>query len=180
MNQSDWNRINTMLVECAQALMSAFGTTVVPSPGRESFPSLQDGILAIIGFGGDQIRGSLLLSASRGILSTSCPIENTAGPAADETLQDWGGELANQLLGRLKSRLLAHQVTILLGTPTTVSGIDLRVRSLPGELQSTPVWLYSGSDWLVVRIGAVATSEVTLSSVPDPGSAAKEGDILLF
>jgi len=40
MNQSDWNRINVMLVECATALMSAFGTTVVQDTGRESFPSL--------------------------------------------------------------------------------------------------------------------------------------------
>jgi CheY-specific phosphatase CheX len=180
MNQSDWNKINTMLVECATALMGAFGTTVVHNPGRETFPSLQDGILAIIGFGGDQIRGSLVLSASRGILTSSCPVENTEGVAASDILQDWGGELANQLLGRLKSRLLAHNVTILLGTPTTVSGLDLRVRTLPGEVQFTPLWLYAGNDWLVVRLNAVATGEVGLSDSPDAGTTAKEGDILLF
>jgi len=105
-------------------------------------------------------------------------VEN--GPQASEILQDWGGELANQLLGRLKSRLLAHGVTILLGTPTTVSGLDLRVRSLPGELHFAPSWLRAGADWLVVRLDAVATGEVTLSNSPEPAAAAKEGDILLF
>src|SRR3954463_12113629 len=98
MNHVDWNRVNSILVECATALMGAFGMAVVHDPAEQPFEALQDGILAVIGFGGDQVRGSLLISASRGLLSSSCPVSRSPEHIELEILQDWGGELANQLL----------------------------------------------------------------------------------
>jgi CheY-specific phosphatase CheX len=181
MNQSDWNRINGMLVESAISLLHAFGTSVRYDPaGEESHPP-ENGMLAIIGFGGDQLRGSLVLSANHGLLETSCPARTVGRSDAThaEILQDWVGELANQLLGRLKSQLLAHGIAIQLGTPTTVSGLELRVRSC-GDRPTTPLWLHAGSDWLVARLDAIAAPETKLSASPDPSSAAAEGEILLF
>jgi CheY-specific phosphatase CheX len=178
MNQSDWNRINGMLVECATSLLHAFGTAARYDPAGEAKHPPEDGMLAIIGFGGDQLRGSLVLSANRGLLERSCPARSPATPS--ETLQDWVGELANQLLGRLKSRLLAHGIAIQLGTPTTVSGLELRVRSCSGEPPATPLWLHAGGDWLVARLDAIAAPDAKLSASPDPSSAAAEGELLLF
>jgi CheY-specific phosphatase CheX len=143
-------------------------------------------MLAIIGFGGAEdapsLRGSLILSANHGLLERSCPAPRVAGQVgcSAETLQDWIGELANQLLGRLKSRLLAHGVTIQLGTPTTVSGLELRVRSCAADRQATPLWFVAGDDWLVVRLDALASPNAKLESSPDPSSSAAEGDVLLF
>jgi CheY-specific phosphatase CheX len=181
MNQSEWNRIDAMLADCAIALMNAFGTSVVHDPSGEAFHSLQDGVLAIIGFGGEQMRGSLVLSASRGLLAASRPV-HAAGPATMLALQDWGGELANQLLGRLKLRLLAHHITIVLSTPTTVSGLELKVRNLAGELQSTALWFYAGTEWLVVRLDAMAAAHVVLTHAPESETDAPTtvGDMLLF
>lgn len=183
MNESDWYRVRAMLVECATCLMGAFGTTVVHDAREEPPRPPQDGILAIIGFGGADMRGSLVLSANCGMLRSSFPVKQRVdadpGPCP-EHLQDWAGELANQLLGRFKSRLLAHGITLQLGTPTTVSGLELRVRSCGGELQSKPLFLYSGDDWLVVRLDALASADVTLSESPEAGLAAAEGDVLLF
>jgi CheY-specific phosphatase CheX len=163
--------------------MSAFGTTVVHDAREEPVRPPQDGILAIIGFGGAQMRGSLVLSANCGMLRTSFPVKQAPGAGegpCPEHLQDWAGELANQLLGRFKYRLLGHGITLQLGTPTTVSGLELRVRSCGGQPQSKPLWLYSGDDWLVVRLDAIVAPEVTLSESPDSGSAAAEGEVLLF
>jgi hypothetical protein len=203
-----------MLVECATSLLEAFGTTVRYDPAGESRHPPEDGLLAIIGFacgegpaggegsagdegpGGTQrgLRGSLVLSANRGLLERSRPVPpgalpgkgpekanaTSATPSGIDALQDWIGELANQLLGRLKSRLLAHGIAIQLGTPTTVSGLELRVRTCTANRQATPLWLLSGDDWLVVRLDAIASPDVQLSSIPDPSSSATEGEVLLF
>jgi CheY-specific phosphatase CheX len=196
MNQSDWNRVSAMLIDCATALLEAFGTSVRYDPAGEARHPPEDGLLAIIGFAGGHMRGSLVLSANRGLLERSRPVAaarvtpSGPGPAAEpaappppspvDALQDWIGELANQLLGRLKSRLLAHGVAIQLGTPTTVSGLELRVRSGTGGRQATPLWLLSGDDWLVVRLDAIASPDAQLSTSPDPSSSAAEGEVLLF
>jgi CheY-specific phosphatase CheX len=182
MNQSDWNRINGMLVESAISLLRAFGTSARYEPAGEQQHPAEDGMLAIIGFAGEQLRGSLVLSANPGLLEGSCPARTVGRADAThlEILQDWVGELANQLLGRLKSRLLAHGVAIELGTPTTVSGLELRVRSCGGAHPATPLWLHSGDDWLVVRLDAIAAPDTHLSASPDPSTAAAEGEILLF
>lgn len=179
MNESDWHRIQGILVECATSLMGAFGLSVARDAQEES-RAPKDGVLAIIGFGGGQMRGSLVVSANPGLLAASFPVHNPrAKPRADH-LQDWAGELANQLLGRLKSRLLGHGITILLGTPTTVSGLELRVRSCGGDRPSTPVWLHAGEDWLVVRLDAIAADGVKLDESPIPGTSASEGEVFLF
>jgi CheY-specific phosphatase CheX len=178
MNQSDCHQINGMLVECATALLEAFGTTSRYDPTGESKHPAQEGMLAIIGFGGtgEALRGSLVVGANRGLLRRSCPV---ADEGSDDRLQDWLGELANQLLGRLKSRLLAHGIVIQLGTPTTVSGLELRVRC-SGDRQATPLWLLAGNDWFVMRLDAIAAPGVELCVSPDPSSAATEGEVLLF
>ncbi len=116
------------------------------------------------------------MSANRGLLERSCPVPSAGN---EEQLQDWLGEIANQLLGRLKVSLLAHAIVIELGTPTTVAGLELRVRPR-NECPTPPLWLISGSDWLVVRLDATAAPNVLLCLSPDPSNSATEGEVLLF
>ncbi|HMJ15925.1 MAG TPA: chemotaxis protein CheX [Polyangiaceae bacterium] len=68
----------------------------------------------VMGFVGKNARGMCLLGASRE------PIERTAPVAGD--LRDWLGELTNQLVGRLKGKLLARGVEIALTTPLVLKG----------------------------------------------------------
>jgi CheY-specific phosphatase CheX len=176
MNQSDWHRVSWMLVDGATALMRAFGTQVRYDPAGEAAHPPADGVLAVIGFGGRSFRGSLIVSANRGLLERSCPVPCAGN---DEQLQDWLGEIANQLLGRLKAQLLAHGIVIELGTPATVAGLELRVRPR-NECLTPPLWLVAGSDWLVARLDATAEPNVLLCLSPDPSNSATEGEVLLF
>src|SRR5688572_21257649 len=57
-------------------------------------------VCAVIGFTGRGVRGTLLLATTDEPLGRSSPL----GPAVKPG--DWMGELSNQLLGRLKSKLL--------------------------------------------------------------------------
>jgi CheY-specific phosphatase CheX len=176
MNQSDWHRVSVMLVDGATALMRAFGTQVRYDPAGEAAHPPANGMLAVIGFGGRSFRGSLIVSANPGLLERSCPV---ACAGNEPQLEDWLGEIANQLLGRLKAQLLAHGIVIELCTPTTVAGLELRVRPR-GDHHTPPLWLVSGSDWLVVRLDAIAAPEVLLCLSPDPSHSATEGEVLLF
>jgi hypothetical protein len=72
----------------------------------------------VVGFSGDQMRGTLLLATSRE------PLGRTS-PTSDASLREWIAELSNQLLGRIKNKLISHGVTLHLSTPIVLRGQHL-------------------------------------------------------
>jgi hypothetical protein len=96
---------------------------------------------SVIGLVGDKLRATCLLAATEGPLRASCP--------AGEQLRDWTGELANQLVGRIKMQLFARSVNVALSTPLTLTSVRLvpLPRSNVGPIQFTletepvTVWL---------------------------------------
>ena len=54
----------------------------------------------VMGFVGDSVRGTCLLAAPQGTVQAAAP--------KDAGARDWVGELANQLVGRLKAKLMAR------------------------------------------------------------------------
>lgn len=72
----------------------------------------------VLGFSGDLIRGTLMLATSEK------PLGRTH-PSGAESLRSWIAELSNQLLGRIKSRLLRHGVTLHLALPVVIRGKHL-------------------------------------------------------
>jgi hypothetical protein len=67
-----------------------------------------------MGFVGAKLRGSVLLAASKAAVESSCPPSGV--------IRDWTGELTNQLVGRIKTRLLARGVETMLATPIVLQG----------------------------------------------------------
>ena len=88
-------------------------------------PSLE--IIAVVGFTSHQIRGALGLATT---LATLQGIAEQPDPT-DSELDDWLGELSNQLLGRLKNRLVSYQIDLHMATPMTLRGVDLRLHPTP-------------------------------------------------
>jgi len=89
---------------------------------------------------------------------------------------DWVGELANQLLGRVKNKLVPLGVDICLGTPAVVEGRELRLRT-SGKSMIEQYVSCAGSVvciWLDVAVAddfvISQTDDVTLD----------EGSVLLF
>jgi hypothetical protein len=72
----------------------------------------------VVGYSGDQMRGTLLLATSRE------PLGRTS-PTTDASLREWIAELTNQLLGRIKNKLLPRGVTLHLSTPIVLRGQHL-------------------------------------------------------
>jgi hypothetical protein len=71
----------------------------------------------VMGFVGDSVRGTCLLAAPEGTIRAAAPHAAAA--------RDWIGELANQLVGRLKAKLMARGGTIALSTPVVLRGVKL-------------------------------------------------------
>src|SRR3569832_1090150 len=84
-------------------------------------------VVAVIGFSGNGFGGALGFGAERSIIKA-------AYGESDTVLSDsWLGEVANQLLGRLKNALLLYGVEVRLAITLVLHGLDLKMRA--GESQ---------------------------------------------
>jgi CheY-specific phosphatase CheX len=59
---------------------------------------------AIVGFGGEAIHGTCILAATESPIAESKQV--------DVPLRDWVAELGNQMVGRIRNRLLSHGVEV--------------------------------------------------------------------
>ena len=129
-------------------------------------------LCGVIGFTGDQLRGTLMLATTAEPLGDSSPV----GPSQ---LRAWIAELANQLLGRIKNRLSAHGASIYLSTPVVLQGQHLapmpRTNLLPLAFAGSSgghvcVWVETEHEDGFVLAPAAAH---------DPGAIA-EGELMMF
>ena len=105
--------VDSIVVGCTEELFAAYGVRLArrqaPSPGEEVI------FVGVVGFTSEVMRGALLLAPTRTPLARSYK----GGPCE---LRDWAGELANQLLGRIKNRLFTYGVEISVSTPVVIKG----------------------------------------------------------
>jgi hypothetical protein len=112
------------------------------------------------------MRGGLLLT------STRSPID-----APDHSIRDWLAELTNQLLGRIKNKLIALGTIIHCSTPTVLRGYSIAPLST-GEVQP---YLFAGAGGYVsVWFDAEIRPEFELVPTSTSPSTVQEGETLLF
>src|SRR4030095_1236237 len=99
--------IDDLVYNCSCELFAAYQLHVEPRPLADFPPPEELALCGVMGFGGKQMRGALVLATTRE------PLERT-NPGGLTSQRDWICELANQLMGRVKNRLLAVGVEILL------------------------------------------------------------------
>jgi hypothetical protein len=131
-------------------------------------------LISTIGFSSPTLSGSLLLAVPNSVLQQTLP-------APDANLADWSGELANQLLGRLKNQLLNYQVAITLALPVVVSGGEF---SLPAKTRRMTRHCSFVSEWgrLFIRTEVEISPSVELVRQTSVGQTASmdEGELLFF
>ena len=159
-----------MAFEAGMSLFSAYDVSLEPSD-LDTFRRNSDvNLLSVIGFAGKEISGTLVLGATREPLARSKP-----NRASD---RDWIAELANQLLGRIKNKILRRGIVFYAMPPAVVSGEHL-----------APV--VSGADFrpcVFTTPGGIVCLWIELHLAgdlqPDPSVAEDgipdEGDLLLF
>lgn len=164
--------IDDLISDCCQELFAAYELHLEPVDSA-AFPP-QDSLLycSVMGFGGRQVRGALVL------VSTIEPLERTHS-GDDESHQDWIRELSNQLMGRVKNRLLSLGADVLLATPAAISGKNL---DLTSGTPTAPQVFRAGSGVVCVWIECEYLDGFELPTTPSGNleAALPEGEALLF
>jgi len=165
-------RIQQLSIEACVRLFEDYGLDmrhVAPA-----LPSAWDMVYCgIVGFSGQNIRGGLVLAGSREALGASNPVQSAG-------IRDWVAELANQLAGRVKSRLLAHDVELHIATPVVLRGEHL---ALEARGPVTPQWFHSSrsSERVCLWMDVDLAPEFSMSATPDSSKAGlDEGTSLMF
>lgn len=117
------SRVNDVLAAICEEMFPRMASQIGVDVPRE-VPAAA--VLATIGLGADDLRGVLTIMAGPGFFRATYPMATSPAPAEPEIL-DWAGELANQTLGRLNSRLAALGCLFSLGIPAVVTGEGLRI-----------------------------------------------------
>jgi len=131
-------------------------------------------ITAVLGIAGSGVAGSATLGTS-----TSC-LATLAARANSDLPEDWLGELTNQLVGRFKRRIVPHGVEFSLGTPTLISGEQLRVLASFAHKPPLTVHLQSEIGRLEIWLEFELRDGYELSAEPQDDGSLIEGQALLF
>jgi CheY-specific phosphatase CheX len=142
---------------------------------------------ALIGFDGPQIRGSLMLICTFQAAARSRPAriggaaQLSSGVSRDWIIvRDWTGELANQLVGRVKNRLLVFGISFRIATPVALSGRGLAL-AVRKPINARTLAFGRGEECIRIVIDLAAEPPLT-STMPNAGveEAAREGDVIEF
>lgn len=115
--------LDRVAIDCCSALVPPAAATPVPVDADQ--PTIE--LVAVIGFSGDQVRGAIGLCGSLEALRRTHPSTVAGETTSLSDLQDWIGESANQLLGRLKVQLQRYGVSMWMGTPLVLRGVSVTV-----------------------------------------------------
>jgi hypothetical protein len=151
---------------CAD-LFQAYGVDLInapPDPSQDERITLA----SIIGFSGPGLRASCILASTAGPIRESAPKGGTQ--------RDWIAELSNQLVGRIKNKLVGFGAEVYLTTPVVIRGEH--VAPIENHESSAHVFAAKGGRvflWVDTEIDA----ELKLyARVPDASMG--EGEALLF
>ena len=167
---------------CCVALFEGCGTPV-STVGEEHDVETHlhhAGFAGLIGFGGTEVRGSLVMYFDETLVVATRP--QTLGRVDDQdaALRDWTGEMANQLLGRVKNNLLKYNVKVAMGVPTAISGQGYTLTSV-GDM--SPVRLRFTSEFGNLSLLLNMRFRPGLRLDPpneEEEDTAAEGDLMLF
>jgi hypothetical protein len=165
--------VDTIVQSATVELFHHYGVAVAPLPrGQPPRPAAPEGFCGTIAFNGRGFTGNLKLFVPSPILSLT-----KAGSLRPMQGRDWIRELTNQLMGRIKTRLLHLQVTLQTGLPSVV---DRRiVDQHRGPSGSLLVYEFRTirSEVTVTLEGTFDESSLKYSGNANPGS---EGDVIIF
>jgi hypothetical protein len=164
--------LDELVFDCCRELFAAYQLDVSPRD-RSDFPATEQlAVCGVMGFGGKSMRGALVLATTRE------PLEQT-NPNGFGSQRDWVCELANQLMGRVKNRLVARGVEIHLATPAGLSGENLSPS--PDKLRAPQVFA-AANGFVCVWIDCEFMDgfELPASPLPQIEPAVLEGEAVVF
>lgn len=148
-------------------LLSAYGISA--TVGRPHSPHAHQ-IIGVVGFTSPDFRGNLALVLSSQLAEAT--LEGT-------DVIDWVGELANQMLGRVKNKLVPYAIELDIATPVVVAGLSIRVQEAP-DTETRRVDCSTTSGSVHALINARLREGFELGPPSGELSAVSEGEVLMF
>jgi hypothetical protein len=113
--------LDTIIQSSTVELMRSHNVSIAPRPRAEVVGHVPDSEVAgVIGFEGPNIRGNLMLAVPAAVYELM-----TRDRPQRTTHAEWTYELTNQVMGRIKNRLIQFQVRLRTHLPVVLSGIAL-------------------------------------------------------
>jgi hypothetical protein len=164
-----WRTLDAILQTSTIELFRSYDVPIAPVGTFIDLDKLEpDSLGGGISFSGSGKSGELVLAVPGAIL--------TAMGHGEFRAQDWVRELANQLLGRVKNRLMRYDVRLSAGVPFALELMPVRTR-LGGD--AARVYMFRsmrGIIFLALR-GTMVPGDLRFKgSAPGP----EEGDLLVF
>ena len=169
--------VKALTAEACAEMFALLGTPVDLLENAHAPPSAHS-MTGFIGFSGP-IRGSLTISSTADLFLASYPSKTDAGPDLADLL-DWAGEIANQLLGRIKRRFCERGVDFEASTPAAIRGRDIGGRS-PVREGVCDLTFRVGADLVGVSFEVTPTADGKIfTDAAEPIGCSREGDLVLF
>lgn len=172
-------KVRVVVTEACVEMFTSCGFAVRLMDVVQPVPTRAHGIAGFIGFGGE-VRGSLMLAGARQFFDSTSPVPGEGGRLTEAALYDWTGEMANQLLGRIKRRFCTLGRDFHASTPTAMGGRELG-RRFPLRAGVIDLVFGVGGDVLSVCFEITPPpSGKIFSDDADPLEVSNEGDLVLF
>jgi hypothetical protein len=136
--------------------------------------------VSILGATGDGIRLSSTLKIDRDLVISIRPLDS--GDISQDELEDWCRELNNQLVGRLKNKLLGYGHVAMAGLPVLIAGTDVRPVPAPNS-EVHEYSIESSHGQITLTLATLVAPEVEFLAVEpsmDNEAVLLEGAIDLF
>lgn len=169
-----------LLSESCLELFSSYESYLMNNPELSKLDETDSRFIALIGVSDPFFRGTLTMYVDSALLKTSFPVSEGEVSASD--LSDWLGELANQLAGRLKNKVVPYGRKFELGVPTVIQGVGLKV-DLPKSSEITEHQFVSEQGELIeLRLSTIINDQFILSTPEesDEAEVLAEGEMLFF
>ena len=164
-----------LLTRSAFELFETYGCTIERgSRSPEAKVHLDLTLGAAIGFTGEYVRGILAIAVDDELAKRLNPVLPDPDSCGGD---DWIGELANQLLGRLKNKLLRFNIEVAITTPIIVHGSHLKIGTV--HRKATRLAFSSGASQADVWLDAEVDPALAISEEDAPDVQA-EGAMVLF
>jgi len=162
-----YDTLRQLLADKASELFADYGAAcatvdTLPEPGRQ--------LCGILGFTGDHLCGSVVISASHEAIAASNPI-------GDGATRGWVAELTNQLVGRFKNALFRCGVEVAMSIPVVLTATQLT--PLP-QGDTRPICLTVGPGFVTIWLETVSAPTLELSEPSADSAVAAEGEAMLF
>jgi hypothetical protein len=166
--------IDTIIQSSTVELFHTYGAALAPLPrGYRSVADAQKlDLHGVITFSAPGFAGSLTLALPSAVLGLMQTEETRS-----RRDHDWVRELSNQLMGRVKNRLMQFQVTLQVGLPTVTNRDGVERRTSRSE--SVFIYCFRTIRGQVVVTLAGSIDESVIAYVGGI-NVASEGDIIIF